>query len=182
MLIDQYLPTFDFNEVHSIDLEAASAEVYDALMSTDLSRPLIIRALMGIRKLPSLFHRGRRPQSPITLRDAPREGFAIVAEDPPQEIVLGIEGRFWQLRPDVCAADLATLRDPVPAGVARALWNFTVEPLAGGRSRLRTETRILCGDESSRRRFARYWTLVQPGSALIRIAILREIRRRLAST
>ena len=48
----------------------------------------------------------------------------------------------------------------------------------GERTVVTTETRIATTDERARRRFARYWRLVHPGSALIRIDWLRAIRRR----
>ena len=45
--------------------------------------------------------------------------------------------------------------------------NFCVWPVESG-SELRTETRVLATDAASRRRFGRYWRLIQPGSALVR--------------
>lgn len=41
-----------------------------------------------------------------------------------------------------------------------------------------TETRIVATDKPSRRTFGRYWRLVYPGSALIRIIWLRAIKRK----
>jgi hypothetical protein len=43
---------------------------------------------------------------------------------------------------------------------------------------LTTETRIQGTDERARRSFRRYWRLVMPGSAAIRRAWLRAIRKR----
>ena len=177
MLIDRYLPEFDFNEVHSIEVEASQAQVYHALVTADLGRPLVVRVLMGLRSIPSLLAGRPKDRRPITIREAADAGFGLLAEEAPREIVLGIEGRFWQLQPDVCAADAAAFERPIPNGMARAAWNFVVEPIGEMRARLTTETRIKCGDESSRRRFGRYWTLIQPGSALIRLAILRQVSR-----
>ena len=42
---------------------------------------------------------------------------------------------------------------------------------------LATETRVLCLDTASRRRFRLYWTLIGPFSGLIRKDILRSIKR-----
>ena len=55
--------------------------------------------------------------------------------------------------------------------------NFHVRAVDGG-TLLTTETRIKGTDEEARRRFRRYWRVVMPGSALIRRAWLRAIRRR----
>lgn len=177
MLIDRFLPTFDFNEVHSTVVDAPAARVFDALLTTDLGRSWLVQLLMGARSLPSLLSGRDRTREPLTVRTASRAGFGLLAEDAPREIVLGIEGRFWKMRPEACAADAATFERPIPAGVARAAWNFSVESLGVARSRLSTETRIACGDAQSRRRFGIYWRLIQPGSGIIRLAILRQIRR-----
>jgi hypothetical protein len=37
---------------------------------------------------------------------------------------------------------------------------------------------VLCTDAASRRRFRLYWRVIHPGSAAIRVAWLRAIRRR----
>jgi hypothetical protein len=49
---------------------------------------------------------------------------------------------------------------------------------ADGWSRLSTETRVLGTDDSARRRFAVYWRLIYPGSALIRRMWLQAVKRR----
>jgi hypothetical protein len=86
-------------------------------------------------------------------------------------------GRFWQpsggLR-RIEAAEFAGFAEP---GWAKAAFNFQIERV-GARTLLSTETRIATTDERARRSFARYWRLIHPGSALIRIAWLRAIRRR----
>ncbi len=40
------------------------------------------------------------------------------------------------------------------------------------------ETRVYATDASARRRFARYWRVIYPGSALIRRRWLRAMKRR----
>lgn len=59
--------------------------------------------------------------------------------------------------------------------------DFTLEPQEDGRVRLRTETRVLHLGRGTARRFGLYWTVVQPGSALLRRAWLSAIRRRAES-
>lgn len=76
------------------------------------------------------------------------------------------------------------MRDPSPfiqfdePGFAKAAVNFRVTGRGDVTSLLTTETRILCTDPDSRRRFERYWFFVHPGSALIRRVWLRAIRKR----
>ena len=65
-------------------------------------------------------------------------------------------------------------------GYAKAVMSFLVEP-AGTGSLVTTETRVFATDDSTRRRFAIYWRVIYPGSALIRRMWLRAIQRRAES-
>jgi hypothetical protein len=55
--------------------------------------------------------------------------------------------------------------------------NFRLED-EGETCLVSTETRVQTTDASSRRRFAMYWFVIYPGSALIRRMWLRAIKRR----
>jgi hypothetical protein len=102
----------------------------------------------------------------------------MLAEDD-REVVLGTIGRFWQVRP--CQLDFADgaafLAFDAP-GFARAAMNFSTSDAGGDRTRLVTETRIAATDAGARRRFAAYWLIVRPGSALIRRMWLRAVKKR----
>ena len=113
----------------------------------------------------------------MTLADFERHGFVVLAERAPEELLIGVQGRFWTLTGQLEPLDAAAARLPVPAGRARAGWNFTTEPLPDGGTLLATETRIVCADAATRRRFLWYWRVIQPGSELIRRAVLSRIRR-----
>jgi hypothetical protein len=89
----------------------------------------------------------------------------------------GVVGRFWQTSGGLRRVDPAVFRDFAEPGYAKAAFNFRLEP-RGGRTLLWTETRVLATDERARRRFRRYWRLIHPGSAAIRVAWLRAIRKR----
>jgi hypothetical protein len=56
--------------------------------------------------------------------------------------------------------------------------NFRLEDAGDGTTLITTETRIYATDASARRRFAGYWRVIYPGSALIRRMWLRAIARR----
>ena len=111
------------------------------------------------------------------MRDVIAQGFLLLAEDPPREVVLGLVGAFWRLRGGVVRADAGTFGNPPPAGTARAAWNFHIAELGGSECLLSTETRVQGADDASRRRFKLYWTIVGAGSGLIRVRMLRSIRR-----
>jgi hypothetical protein len=184
--IDAWMPAYDYVERHATSIRASPSIVYEALMAMDASAHPVVRLLLALRALPARI--ARRPLPPgwlarhrLTLRDAPAYGFAVLDEDPPREIVLGISGRFWQLAGGVIPTIPAEFCAGVPAGTARAAWSFALAP-GGNATVLSTETRIRCADAAARRTFGRYWRLVHPGSALIRCLMLRAVKRAAEST
>jgi len=180
MLIDDWMPDYDFHEYHQTHVAAAPQVVYGALMRVDLLAHPIPLVLLGLRSLPALLC-GRQTlrggHRPFTLREARRFGFSVLEERAPNEVVLGVTGRFWRPLDGIEATDVVAFRDRVPAGRARAAWSFTASACENGGTLLATETRILCADEKVRRTFGRYWRVVRPGSGLIRRAMLAMVRR-----
>lgn len=180
MLIDSFVPVPDAAEKHSIQIAANRDVVYQALRTTDFGRSLIVKGLLIFRSVPKfLLHPSRRAQTnrQITLQTIIEAGFGILAEDPNREIVLGVTGPFWRPVGNVLPFNEENFRGAVPPGVACAAWNFAVEDAGEGHTVLSTETRIICGDSSSRRKFRVYWLFVRPFSGLIRHLMLRAVRR-----
>jgi hypothetical protein len=170
MLIESFAPRYDAIETHSIEIDAPPDVVFRALSTTDFTASPIIQTLMFLRswkRAPK-----RRPTTLATLNAA---GFGVLAEEENREIVLGVVGRFWRPIGNILPFDRAQFPAPVP-GMAIGVWNFAVEPHGDGTT-LSTETRVLCGDAASRRKFLAYWFFVGPFSALIRRVMLRTIRR-----
>jgi hypothetical protein len=62
-------------------------------------------------------------------------------------------------------------------GYVKAAMSFLLVEHEGG-TRIQTETRVLATDAESRKRFARYWRTIRPGSGAIRRSWLRAIARR----
>jgi hypothetical protein len=179
--LDEFLPVYDVNEVHSTRVAAPPADVLAvarALTSRDVP---LLAVLMALRRLPAAV-RGRHAGLAFRSLDRPlltaveRSGFVTLA-DRPDELVLGVIGRFWTadggILP-VSAEGFGAFEEP---GFAKAVMNFRVGEVDGG-TLLTTETRIRGTDESARRSFRRYWRVVMPGSAAIRRAWLRAIRKR----
>jgi len=180
MLIESFVPNPDAVETHKIEIAAAREVVYRVLWTADLGGSPVIKGLLALRSFPQLvLHRGHRqhPSPQITLQTLIEAGFARLAEEPGREIVLGVAGRFWQPAGNILPFSQDNFRGPVPPGFARAVWNFAVEEVNAGRTRLSTETRVVCGDRVSRWKFRAYWLLVRPFSGLIRILMLRTVRR-----
>jgi hypothetical protein len=179
MPIDDWLRDPPFRSAHHRVVAAPPDVVSAALSRADFTRPALIRLLLAARAVPSLLlwrvpRIDRLPGVPIwCVGPLP---FTLLEDTPPRELVLGLQGAFWQLDGGLTPAPPEGYRQPCPPGLARVVWNFRVGA-AGAGSRVETETRVTCGDEASRRRFARYWRLIAPFSGVIRHAMLREVER-----
>ena len=175
-LLDRFLPRYDVHEVHGTRVDAAAGAVHAALLAVRSDEIPLFRTLLTLRGLRAPFAEGSRP----VLQSAQEGGFAVLAEEPGREIVLGVIGKFWRQRDrDVrpIASPSAFTAFALP-GYARAAMNFRIEPAAEGGCWLTTETRVAATDDGARRAFRAYWLVVHPGSALIRRMWLRALRRR----
>ena len=173
-LIDELMPRFDEVGRHALRLRAAPDVVFAALKRVDLRRSWIVAALLFLRGVPgALAGHHKRPRGPVTLEGMTAAGFALLGERPGRELVLGV---FWTPTGQVLSLD-----GGIPLVRARGLRQGGVglrgHAGVGGDTLLSTETRILCTDAASRRRFRRYWRVIRPFSGLIRIALLRAIAR-----
>ena len=179
MLIDQFLPKYHFNELHSTRIHAPPETVYAAVRQVTAREIKLFRILTWIRSP----HIGKPAESILAppaddpvLDVALRSGFLLLADAPPREMVVG------------------TILGPVPSdgqiptpdgfialnrpGHAKAVMNFHVSSQPDGWVTLTTETRVRATNERAKRRFGRYWRVIYPGSALIRVMWLKAIKAR----
>ena len=174
MALDDFLPRYDFREVHSIPVAAPPARVIAAARALPARESPVFVVLMALRALPELLRPGGARLSlerPVV--DQFLEGGFTLLADRRDELVLGGVGRFWRLDGGlrrVGAPDWTAWAEP---GYAKAVTNLRAEP-----GRLSTETRVQATDEGARRAFARYWFAIRVGSGAIRRDWLRAIRRR----
>ncbi len=183
MLIDEFLPIYDVTERHYLDIRAPIEKVYAAARELDVSQSRLIRTLFMLRGLPAFIFSRRRSQQQLGLNLAAllKSGFIFLGETPPQEIALGLIGKFWTASGCIQKLDPAGFQNFTTPGFAKAVWNFSLTPQANGITRLATETRVLCLDAASRRRFRFYWLFVRPFSGLVRMEALRAIKRYMES-
>ena len=168
MLIDEFLPEYDFVETHGISIRAGAAEIYRVANEIDFSESLIIRWLFRLRGLSA---------ANVTLKSLKSSRFEILGERLDREMVLGIVGRFWKPRGDLQKIDAGSFKSFDRSGFAKAVWNFSLNE-AGNETRLTTETRIKCLDSDSRKSFGFYWLFIRPFSGLIRREMLKTIKRK----
>ena len=176
--IDDWLPQWQFEEVHHIRSSAAPAALLDAAAAYDPAHDAWITAALSLREAPARL--GARLGARSALTQRPRFGlgdFVRLGRDGDAALAYGLAGRFWEpgygLQP---LADPAAFLAPAPPDSARLLLGFLALPLAG-QTRLTTLTRVFCNSESARRRLAIYWAVIRPVSGLIRRRILADVRR-----
>ena len=167
MLIDDFLPEYDFNEVHDIDVGAPSKRVYAAINEVDFSESFIVRWLLRLRGMSG---------TNVTIRDLRSFKFETLGEMMNRELLIGLAGRFWTPWGDLQKINAENFREFNKKGFAKAAWNFSLCP-AGVGTKLSTETRIKCLGDESRVSFGRYWMFAKPFSGVIRMEMLRMIKR-----
>jgi hypothetical protein len=185
MLLDEFLPEFDARASYGIRIAAPPDRVYASLRTADFDHWGLMRVLVGLRALPGLLWApsatwrrvwaGRR-RRPVTLGRLLEGGFSLLGERPGEELVLGTVGRFWRARGELWPTSAERFRESSPPGTAKAAWNFAVAAAFPEHTDVTTETRVLCADPETRRRFQAYWLLVGPFSGLIRREMLAAIR------
>jgi hypothetical protein len=169
--LDEFLPEFDFNEVHSTLIAASPERTLAAAREVTISEMPVVRALMAVRRL----GRDASRQGPV-VDGMLHNGFVVLA-DRPDELVLGVAGRFWAFDSGITRIAAEEFERFDTPDHAKAVMDFHVQPAPGG-CLLSTETRIKATDGDARRSFGRYWRIIHPGSALIRRVWLRAVRRR----
>lgn len=178
----RWLPHYDYDEHHELLIAADAAVVRRALVDLEVGQIPFVRFLMGLRRLPARLFSTARAKESRSPGPGPRSGMMglggfVVLADEPLEVVLGLTGRFWKLQGEVLPSDAETFRAPPPPGTARAAMNFLLTPRPDGKTRVSTDTRILCADDETRRVFGWYWRAIRLGSGATRIAMLRALRR-----
>ena len=171
------MPAFDVSEHHETTVRAPIARVYAALRTVDLGDSPIVRLLLRLRGLTSILKPGEHKRPKLNLDAIIKGGFVLLGDNPPNEIALGVIGRFWTLSGTRCRVTAGELTSFDLPGYAKAVWNFSLVEESAGVTRLATETRVQCLDDASRLRFRVYWAVIAPFSGLIRREALRTIRK-----
>ena len=186
-VLDRSLPEYDVRESQSRLLFADVSAVRAAIWELDLTGIPVVRALLVLRALPGrlrarLGGRATPMPPPFTLADMSRAGWTPLAEGP-EEVAFGTLTHPWRIGNEAPLAvdreSFATFSEP---GVAKVAFSIRADPAGSHRTRVTTETRVATTDPRSRRRFAAYWVVVGPVSALIRWLVLRRLAVHVART
>jgi hypothetical protein len=179
--LDEFVPAWQFDEHHDTRVAAPPARVFDAIKSVRADDIAFFQTLTWIRRFGRSGPEGilNAPGQQPILDVATKTGFILLADQPPNEIVVGAvllvaqqpRGSFAALRrPE-------TFKETTRPGLCLVGMNFLVRPDGAG-SVLSTDTRIFATDAAAHRAFATYWRTIYPGSAIIRRMWLRAIKLR----
>lgn len=190
MLIDKYLPIYQFSERHGILISGSPEAVYRSIRSANLADSWFVRTLFTLRLLPLIIIRPvagiqrlkKRYSMSVRLSDFEEIGFSVLEENCPKELVIGLEGKFWTINGGMKSISSEAFLKPQSSSVARAIWNFRIEKEAEGKCRLITETRVACVGNETLKKFKLYWIIIRPWSGLIRRYMLKAIRKEAEST
>jgi hypothetical protein len=183
LLIDEFLPRYDFAIVHAQVFGVPPQVCLRAARNLDLFRHPAIRVLVDSWALPQRAARrltGRReggdrlPAATFRVEDMTRYGWDLLGENP-SEIVLGQISRPWKAAsgaagPAAAPAAFAAYDEP---GYAKIALSIRTDPRGTTSSILTMETRVALTDPASLRRFRRYWMVIGPFSGLLRRVALQ---------
>ena len=185
MQLDKFLPTYEFNEIHTVKVDAPPERVFIAIKElTPAELSPIIFWMLDLRSLPAKLMGKTAPsvaqQSKPFLDQMYEGGFLPLAEEANSEIVFGMVGQPWKLtggeEPDIPNPQaFLAFDDPAFAKIAA---NLVVNVDGEGRIHCSTETRIHVPDPNTRRKFAFYWRIISMGSGWIRVLWLRAIKKK----
>jgi hypothetical protein len=176
-LLNEFIPTYEVVERHHVRVAAPAAIALAAACDMDLAQSAIVRGIFKTREL-VLCAQPDKVRSPRTLLAWARElGWAVLAEIPDREVVLGAVTRPWDANPvfrPLPPQEFARFHEP---GYAKIVWTLRADPINATESIARTETRVATTDLTARKAFRRYWSLVSPGVEVIRWVSLRLVKR-----
>ena len=178
-LIDQYLPSWQFREVHTRRVRASTPEVMAALWSLTPRNVPVSGLLLGLRLAPAAIAARRwtlPPRRPwIDLLRA--LGF-VELDRTPDEVAFGAVGKFWRVREElVPLSDALAFKSFDEPGFAKGAMNFRVDEQDESVI-LSTETRVWATDARALRLFRPYWVPVRIFGGLMRRELLMAVSTR----
>lgn len=175
--LDRFMPEFDRRELHARELAVPCETARRAAEEVQFSDIRGLGVLFSLRA-------GRRvaaaPRPLLATMTGPTAPFLQLASAD-REFVAGNVGRPWKGEPPrrlKGAEEYAAFHEP---GFAKVAFNLRFDSTYRGGCRVSSETRVFALSGDARTSFTRYWRLIYPGSALIRVLWLDAIERRLRS-
>lgn len=173
MLIDKYLPTYHFNEVHSIEINGFVSGIYQKMLQCDFSNSALVKFLFRLRGM---------SKEVYSIEHLTKMGFIKLDEEPGREILFGMvtnNPMFNNCQPNVSSKEFLQKAD---GNIIKAVINFTLQDKSNSQHIISTETRVWCGSKAMKRKFTFYWFFIKPFSQLIRKSMLKEMKVKIQQT
>lgn len=164
MFIDRYLNNYSFYEKHQIVIKASSAKIWNTIYHLKISDICSIVT--------------SKPYQENLFINIIKSKF-ILLEESENEVLLGLVGQFW--RNKVVEVGKEDFEKFDKFGYAKLIWNISIENIGKDKNILKTETRIECKDNYSRKIFGLYWFFIKPFSGLTRIYMLKKIKNKVVN-
>jgi len=168
MLLNKYLPQFQFTELHSTIVEGNSVDSYNETMELDLSDSKIIAILFRLRGLP--FSKRKLAEITKDMR------FTLLEEIQYSEFLYA----FWFSTKTEWIDDKQEFEKNNLKYNAKVGWSFRFNEKPNDFTEIITETRVLCLNTRTKLIFSIYWFFVKPFSGLVRIEMLRLIKKKVS--
>jgi len=169
VLLDKYLPQFQFSEIHRAIVNGNPVKSYKAAMEVDLSDSKIITILFKLRFLP--FTNTKLSELTKDMR------FTLLEENRYSEFLYA----FWFTTKTEWIDDKGEFEKNNLKYNAKVGWSFRFIVRPNSITEIVTETRVLCLNTKTRLFFSVYWFFIKPFSGLIRVEMLRLIKKELNS-
>ncbi|MES2648145.1 MAG: hypothetical protein V4717_14810 [Bacteroidota bacterium] len=167
MLIDKYLPAYQFNEFHSVELTGYLDGIYQKMLQCDFSNSSLIKFLFRIRGM---------SKEVYSIEHLTKMGFIKLDEDPGSEILFGMvtdNPMFNNCQLIVSSKEFIQQTDDT---IIKAVINFKLQNKSSSQHIISTETRVWCGSKTIKSKFKFYWFFIKPFSQLIRKSMLKQIK------
>lgn len=170
MLIDKYVPEFDYSMANSKQIHGSKQQILSLLHHVNFDKSWLMRTLFSIRGVSNQL---------LTLEKLIEDGL-IILEETGDEIFIGLIGQPWKWNGNVLPMtpdEFIAFREP---NFIKIAMNFYIESLCGDDiQQVITVTRMYGTNKKAKKMFSRYWMLISPFSSIIRFEMLRVIKREL---
>lgn len=176
-LLDRFIPCFDVVERHAIRVAAPAAVTLAAAKEQTLFRSRPVKALFRARELVLGGSVAQHSPAETLVDEVLALGWRVLDDITDRAVVFGAVTRPWEADAKFRGVPPEDFRAFDEPGCVKIAWTLRADPLEGGGSMFRTETRAVATDRRARARFRKYWAFASPGIALIRWLSLRPVKR-----
>lgn len=176
-LLDRFMPCFDVVERHAVRVAAPAAVTLAAAREQTLFRSGPVKAIFRARELVLGGSAARHSPAETLVDEVLALGWRVLDDVTDREVVFGAVTRPWEADAKFHGVPPEDFRAFDEPGCVKIVWTLRADPLEGGGSMFRTETRAVATDPAARARFRKYWAFASPGITLIRWLSLRPVKR-----